>query len=54
MIEPKRPSPDLPGTPNMTEELTDEELLAELNRRQQEVDEGKVEPVPLADFRFDD
>jgi putative addiction module component (TIGR02574 family) len=43
----------LPPDPE-TEEFTEEELLAELERRRAEVEQGGVKPIPLSDFRFEE
>jgi putative addiction module component (TIGR02574 family) len=34
------------------EELTDDELAAELDRRRAEIMEGKVKPIPWSDIRL--
>ena len=36
------------------DEMTDDELEAELNRRRAEILEGKVKPVPLSDLWLDE
>jgi putative addiction module component (TIGR02574 family) len=36
-----------------TDELGDEELLAELERRRAEVEQGAVKPIPSSEFRLD-
>ena len=34
-------------------ELTDDEMLAELERRRADVEEGRVKPIPWSDVRFE-
>ena len=36
------------------DELTDDELYAELERRRAEVEQGLVKPIPWAEFRFEE
>lgn len=35
-------------------ELTEDELLAELERRRDEVEKGLVKPIPWTEFRFEE
>ena len=35
-------------------ELTDDQMLAELDRRRADVEEGRVKPIPWAEFRFEE
>ena len=43
----------LESLPPETDELSDEELLAELERRRAEVEQGGVKPIPWSDFRLE-
>jgi putative addiction module component (TIGR02574 family) len=43
----------LESLPPETDELSDEELLAELERRRAEVEQGAVKPIPLSEFRLE-
>jgi putative addiction module component (TIGR02574 family) len=36
------------------DELADEELFAELERRRTEVEKGQVRPIPWTEFRFEE
>ena len=42
----------LESLPPETEELSDEALLAELDRRRAEVEQGVVKPIPWSEFQF--
>lgn len=35
-------------------ELTDDEMLAELERRRADVEEGRVKPIPWSEVRFEE
>ena len=43
----------LESLPPETDGLSDEELLAELERRRAEVEQGVAKPIPWSEFRLD-
>ena len=47
LLESLPPDPEREG-------FTEEELLAELERRRAEVERGVVKPIPLSEFRFEE
>ena len=44
----------LESLPPEQDELTDDELYAELERRRADVEEGRVKPIPWSEVRFEE